>query len=325
MKILTAVKHLFIPHEHNEYKPHFFREISIALLVIVTVFFLGVSAGTSYFIHRTVLGANITASVLIDLTNESRLAFNETPLVRNELLDKAAELKAKDMVAHEYFSHTSPDGVTPWYWFKQAGYVFLYAGENLAINFTDASAVRDAWLASPKHRENLLDIRFKEIGMATLDGVYKDGPAIYVVQLFGTPARTVTFQPEGTESFKEDENLSEPAVATGTPEIKGESSEGVGLKLLASTQDFAVVKNTEAESAYVATSTPKYSTWFGRLIFGGSYYIQVFYTWLLAIVAVALVLMVAIEIRRQHWRHIAYGLAVLLVILLALFINQAFF
>lgn len=342
MKPLRFLKHVFIPHEHNDYKPHFFREVSVAIILAIGIFLLGVSAGSSFFIHRTVLGANVTASILIDLTNESRLAYNETPLVRNQILDHAAELKAEDMVREQYFAHNSPKGVTPWHWFKEAGYMFLYAGENLAINFTDAVAVRDAWLASPTHRANLLDVKFKEIGMATVQGLYKNDPTIYVVQLFGTPAVAKAETPVATSTVAVNEEESETSFSTSsptvvlavnaTPEIKGETTEKELYEPVVTTKELAVVKNTEPVEEATTTlpaQTPKevqtYSTWYERALFGGSYYVHLIYKGLITFVFVALVTMVVIEIRKQHWKHIAYGLALLLALTLCLLINQAFF
>lgn len=339
MNLVTAFKHVFIPHEHNDYKPHFFREVSVATIIIGSIFMLGFSAGSSFFIHKTVLGANVTANVLVDLTNESRLAFNEPPLVRNPTLDRAAELKAEDMVTLGYFAHNSPTGVTPWHWFKQAGYTFLYAGENLAINFFDANEVRDAWLASPLHRANLLDVKFKEIGMATVSGIYKDGPSIYVVQMFGTPAKAAAPQTVVTTT-----EIMIPAAATTSklaviekkePEIKGESSGSVPtttpvvkpqFEPIISTESLAIVKNTD-DVELVVTESPaeKYAKWYERFLFGGSYYVDMAYRALLVLVLVALVAMIVIEIRRQHWKHITYGLSLLLIISLCIIINQAFF
>ena len=339
----SFLKHVFIPHEHNDYKPHFFREVSVAIIVIGSIFLLGFSAGSSFLIKKTVLGASVTASVLVDLTNESRLAYNEAPLVRNPVLDRAATLKAEDMAKEGYFAHDSPEGVTPWHWFKQAGYTFLYAGENLAINFVDAEEVRNAWLASPLHRANLLDVKFKEIGMATVSGVYKNGPTIYVVQMFGTPAvakeipvvetspsvEKETLEPQKAAPIETITPQTNPVLAVGTPEIKGESAETKPeYESVITTEELAVVRNNEAEEVAVSTSTPsapeKYSTWYGRLLFGGSYYVDILLKGLLALTFVALLTMIFIEIRKQHWKHITYGLALLLVITLCLLINQAF-
>ena len=141
MKVLEILKHAFVPHDKNDYKPHFFREVWVAVILFGSVFLLCASAGSSFFLHRTILGANIAASVLVDLTNQSRLAFNQSPLSRSSKLNEAAQMKGEDMVRRGYFAHISPDGVTPWYWFKEVGYNFLYAGENLAINFTESEGV----------------------------------------------------------------------------------------------------------------------------------------------------------------------------------------
>ncbi len=344
-----ALKHLFIPHEHNDYKPHFFREVSIAIILILSIFLLGVSAGSSFFIHKTVLGANVTASVLIDLTNESRLAYNQSPLLRNPVLDTAATLKAEDMAKEGYFSHNSPSGITPWHWFKEAGYVFLYAGENLAINFTDAQQVRQAWLDSPAHRANLLDVKFKEIGMATVSGLYKDSSTIYVVQMFGTPAKvkeltesaSTTPETTTTETVQVASTEETAPVDPKLPQIKGETSEvptgsaqatstptveipKEEYEPVVTTTELAIVKNTNNEEVQAAAPVATYSKWYERALFGGSHYIDLAYKALLLLVVAALILMVAIEIRKQHWKHISYGLALLLAITLCILINQAF-
>ncbi|MCX6757080.1 MAG: hypothetical protein NTW35_02965 [Candidatus Nomurabacteria bacterium] len=141
MKVHHIAKHLFIPHEGNEYRPHFFRELSIGIILIISIFLLGISFGSSFFIHKTILGSSVASSVLVDLTNNSRIAYNEVPLTLNTKLQHAALLKGEDMSKVGYFSHESPTGVTPWHWFKEAGYTFLYAGENLAINFTESNDV----------------------------------------------------------------------------------------------------------------------------------------------------------------------------------------
>lgn len=353
MKFVTAFKHLFIPHEHNEYKPHFFREVSVATIIIGSIFMLGFSAGSSFLIHKTVLGASVTANVLVDLTNESRLAFNEDPLVRSPILDHAATLKADDMSTVGYFAHNSPTGVTPWHWFQEAGYTFLYAGENLAINFIDANEVRDAWLASPLHRANLLDVKFKEIGMATVSGVYKGSPSIYVVQMFGTPAKAVrvaaisvatttpSLVPAGEKKAETSTNLATSsmknnAILAQRPEIKGEFAGAVSVvtqpaaavpvyEPIVTNSKLAVVKNNDnVEPVDSPKDVQKYSAWYERFLFGGSYYVDIAYKVLIGLVFVALLTMILIEVRKQHWKHITYGLSLLLIISLCIIINQTF-
>ncbi len=129
---------------------------------------------------------------LVKVVNEDRAKAGLHPLRRNRSLDYAAELKVQDMVANKYFAHTSPQRLDPWHWFKEADYEYLYAGENLALDFNDAEAVQKAWMESPKHRENILNSDYEEIGYAisygrfnNINGVSKNREGTVIVQLFG--------------------------------------------------------------------------------------------------------------------------------------------
>ncbi len=370
-KSVYFFKHVFIPHKGNDYKPHFFRELVIGVLLALSIFLFGLSVGSSFFLHKTILGASITASVLVDLANESRLSFNEPLLLRNPTLDRAAELKGKDMATHEYFSHDSPDGITPWHWFKEVGYVFLYAGENLAINFTESVDVQNAWLNSPKHRDNLLNTNFREIGMATVEGIYKNSPTIYVVQMFGTPA--LAKKSSATKAIEEDipqkqilstlgtspiiTTQESTNVATKTvllalsPEVKGETlvtkgtriatttvspEEKITLQKITETPELIIVKTVEEvasttlmqEEATVdsklSTTLIKYAPWYGTYIFNGPEYVENFYKILILVTILALLAMIFIEMRRQHYKHIAYGAILIVILTLLVYINKAF-
>ena len=154
--------------------------------VIVFAFF---AASAERFLIGLPQTAAVVTAVLTDLANGDRAANNLTALKVNPLLVAAAQAKADDMAAKGYFAHVSPvDGKDPWFWFKEAGYNFTYAGENLAVDFSDSSDVERAWMNSPAHRENILDPRYSEIGIATAVGMYEGHQTIFVVQEFGTPA-----------------------------------------------------------------------------------------------------------------------------------------
>jgi uncharacterized protein YkwD len=129
----------------------------------------------------------IYASVLINLTNKDRVAANVAELKVSPILEKAAQMKADDMAAKGYFAHNTPEGLTPWYWFEQAGYKYKYAGENLAVNFENSEDVETAWMNSRGHFLNIINPKYTEIGIATSTGIYKGRTAIFVVQMFGTP------------------------------------------------------------------------------------------------------------------------------------------
>ena len=126
-------------------------------------------------------------AVIVDLTNENREESHVGLLERSTVLDEAARQKAEHMAEGSYFAHNSPDGVTPWYWFDKVGYQYAYAGENLAVHFTDSGEVVKAWMDSPGHRANILSEDYREIGIGTAKGEYQGFPTVFVVQMFGTP------------------------------------------------------------------------------------------------------------------------------------------
>ena len=181
------LKNAFIPHHGNDYRPHAWRQpwIHIYAGIIVGVKIITVAAISLYASFAKV--ADITPSSIISLTNQARQQRNIGTLKSNPLLAQAAESKANDMVAQQYFAHISPTGTTPWAWFKQAGYSYAYAGENLALDFVSGEDVMAAWLKSPTHRSNLLGVKYKDIGVAVATGKINGSTSVLVVQMFGAP------------------------------------------------------------------------------------------------------------------------------------------
>jgi hypothetical protein len=131
--------------------------------------------------------ATVLVGALSNLTNQERQLNNLKPLKINPLLSKAAQLKAEDMAKNSYFSHTSPEGKTPWYWLDVAGYKYDYAGENLAINFNETKDVVDAWMNSPAHRDNIIKSLYTEVGSGVATGTYEGKTATFIVQDYADP------------------------------------------------------------------------------------------------------------------------------------------
>ncbi len=125
---------------------------------------------------------------VVDLVNNDRANLNIPPLKVNQELTQAATGKANDMILHNYFAHVSPDGITPWQWIGRSGYDYLFAGENLAINFADPQSQHDAFMKSESHKKNILNIRYKEIGVAVITGKINGKQTIVTVQEFGAKA-----------------------------------------------------------------------------------------------------------------------------------------
>jgi len=129
--------------------------------------------------------SEVTQQKVLELVNESRLSHGLEVIAIDSELNVAAHKKAEDMFERQYFSHNTPDGTEPWYWIEKEGYAYKYAGENLAISFTDAEKQHAAWMKSPTHRKNILNPVYKDMGVAVERGEWKGDQTTIVVQFFG--------------------------------------------------------------------------------------------------------------------------------------------
>jgi len=183
---------LFAPHPHNNHKAKILQPHS--LVILIGLFIMGRS-----FIDMTiglqpgVLGyaSQIDPDKVIELTNNERLGAGITILKENTELNQAALAKAADMFEDNYWAHISPTGTEPWYFITESGYKYQHAGENLARDFSNPRDVVAAWMASPTHRQNLLDSRYRDIGIAVMDGYINGVETTIVVQMFGSSQTSV--------------------------------------------------------------------------------------------------------------------------------------
>lgn len=170
------------------------------------------------FVSVSVSGAQadtFSSTKVIDLVNQSRLEAGLNAVTENPKLTQAAQDKANDMIKNDYFAHTSPKGVTPWFWLKKEGYAPKSAGENLAINFATAKSQHEGWMASKTHRDNILSPKYKEIGVAVVEGKIDGEKSLITVQFFGTLAMGVVAGKEMTTT----EELMPVVVATEIPAL----------------------------------------------------------------------------------------------------------
>lgn len=202
-KMISKLRLIFIPCLENNYRPKFleskFLFYYLLFLLILKLFTV------SYLIYlpRTIYFADISSISLIKLTNQGREALGFGPLTENSQLNKAASLKAQDMIAQDYFSHQSPEGKSPWYWIKSANYDYQYAGENLAIGFLDSEEVYQAWNNSSSHKANLFNPNYQDIGITVLKGDFQGNETYVVVQLFGSPKIKATPKEQAIEGIEE--------------------------------------------------------------------------------------------------------------------------
>jgi hypothetical protein len=331
--MIQWLKKYFIPHEENDHKPHFLRTKVIlailSVLLFIEVIFL---LGTTVIYRNTNLFASILPQVLVENTNNNRELDNLSPLKINPTLEKAAYQKAEDMASRAYFSHNTPDGLTPWYWLEKAGYKFEYAGENLAINFADSEDVVNAWMNSLSHRANILNKNFTEIGIGTARGAYQGRETIFVVQFFGKPALA---------EYSEITSLAKVPIAEAREIIPpSETSKPDQTVILAvprlPSDMYVVTKNTGVLAAMEEIQPPPNPTihnnpnagstapnsFMAKILGSPRAYANFLYIVLFTIVALAIVLKIFIRIDIQHPRLIVNGLLILMFIASTLLLNK---
>lgn len=99
------------------------------------------------------------------LTNQIRVSYGLPAFRRDARLDTAARLHSQDMASRDYFSHTTPEGLTPQDRADAQGYT-SGVGENIAAGYRDARAVVLGWMASAGHCRNILGTA-RDIGVGT--------------------------------------------------------------------------------------------------------------------------------------------------------------
>jgi uncharacterized protein YkwD len=120
-------------------------------------------------------------SATLCLVNRERRARGERPLQQNTRLERAAQGHTDSMSFGDYFDHVGPGGQTPLNRMRATGYIYssrigYEVGENIAWGSGWQSSPRvivAAWMASPGHRANILDPRFRD----TAIGVCADLPS----------------------------------------------------------------------------------------------------------------------------------------------------
>ncbi len=190
---MQFVKNLLIASKENKYRPHIIRRhgLALSLVLIIAVQF---AHGLQLRADGDILGfaTNTNQTDLLAHTNHHRTAHGLPIFLHNSKLETGAQNKANHMIANDYWSHIAPDGTTPWFFFDQAGYAYLVAGENLAYGFDTSLGVVNGWMASQSHKDNILLPAFEEIGFGIANSTnFQGGENTVVVAFYGDPVNTV--------------------------------------------------------------------------------------------------------------------------------------
>lgn len=122
-------------------------------------------------------------SDVIALVNKERAARGLTSVKEDPKLSQLAVVKLNDIIQRKYFEHKSSYYGYPWDMANYFDYEFRSLGENLAKNLYTPTSVMKGWMASVKHKENILKPIYTHIGIA----VKQDQQGNYYwVQLFSS-------------------------------------------------------------------------------------------------------------------------------------------
>lgn len=178
---------------------------------------LSVSSGSAGTI--SIGGETPQTATLLQYINNARSSNGLAPVAENSLLDKSAKLKADNMINSNYWSHNAPDG-TQWQTFiQQAGYVYSAAAENLAYGkyeYYPEQTIVNNWLNSAEHRENMLNGRYTEIGIAIVKAASFNGQqnVWLIVTHYGTPAKQTG---SGSTSYSQSTSTYSPNLSQYLP------------------------------------------------------------------------------------------------------------
>ncbi|MCB1325003.1 MAG: CAP domain-containing protein [Spirochaetales bacterium] len=126
-------------------------------------------------------------TLVFEAVNRERAAANVSRLSASVEMQTIARLHSHNMVAQAFFSHTDQANRSPFD--RMRAYYpdlrWCAAGENIAYNYGDSPArvaenLMTAWLRSPGHRANMLNPRFRYMGV----GVVEADGAYYATQNF---------------------------------------------------------------------------------------------------------------------------------------------
>lgn len=137
-----------------------------------------VSAAAAKTAVSTTLNSN--EHRLLDLINGVRAHYGLPALHLQSPLISAARAHSREMLRDDYFSHRSITGLSPATrvvrsGYSLSGYRSWVVGENIGLGLGvlgTPQAIFAAWMHSPAHRANILNRRFRDVGLGEVSGTF---------------------------------------------------------------------------------------------------------------------------------------------------------
>lgn len=106
---------------------------------------------------------------MFKLINKERVAGGVGELVFDNSLRDVGRKHCENMFKRGYFSHYTPDGLSPFDRMDEAGILYNFGGENLALS-PDTDIAMQGFMNSPGHKANILSANFGRVGIGVIDG-----------------------------------------------------------------------------------------------------------------------------------------------------------
>lgn len=110
-----------------------------------------------------------TEQYMFQLVNKERVSRGLSALSFDNSLRDVGRAHCGDMLKKGYFSHYTPEGLSPFDRMEKVGIVYLAAGENLALS-PNADLAMQGLMNSPGHKANILSEDFGTVGIGVIDG-----------------------------------------------------------------------------------------------------------------------------------------------------------
>jgi uncharacterized protein YkwD len=116
---------------------------------------------------------------MLDLHDQKRASQRLSKLCVHPALQRAARTHSQEMIDKDYFSHDSHNGESFSERVTRSGYKWWRVDENIAWgsgSLGSPDETLESWMNSSSHKANILNGRFKEIGIGAASGTYKGYP-----------------------------------------------------------------------------------------------------------------------------------------------------
>jgi uncharacterized protein YkwD len=165
----------------------------LAILAAVSAIYLAVpgTAEPARGLTATTVELTTLDQGVLQQLNAIRKLHNLVPLTIDASLNRSASQHSVEMGLKGYFEHNSADGTAFWKriqrFYPSSTHTYWSVGENLLWSSPDVNPAQamQLWMNSPEHRANILNPRWRQIGVSsvhldTAPGTYQ-GLAVTII------------------------------------------------------------------------------------------------------------------------------------------------